>query len=282
MVNFITIHSRTTMKNHILTCVVCLVFALTHTNSFAQNQALFFKSFDDVKIHYEVIGQGKPVVLLHGFIVNSQMWKRGEVINELVKSGFQVINLDLRGNGLSDKPHTDIAFEKDAEIKDVMTLMKFLGHQKYYAVGYSRGAILVARLLTMDKNVSAAVMGGMGKGFTDPNWFRRRRFEDAFSGNAHLYPDLQGAINYAKTSGADTVVMRLLQKYQPTATEKKLKKVKKPVLVICGDEDKDNGNAEDLAKLFPNATLSIVKGNHNNAHATKEFAESVAKFLKGN
>jgi pimeloyl-ACP methyl ester carboxylesterase len=219
-------------------------------------------------------------VLLHGFIVNSQMWKRGELIKALSQNGFQVINIDLRGNGQSDKSHADKAYAKDAEIKDIIGLMKFLGHKKYHAVGYSRGAILTAKLLTMDKNVASAVMGGMGKDFTDPQWTRRKKMEEAFSGKAYLYPELQGAVNYAKTSGADTVVMRLLQTYQPTATEKQLQKVKKPILIICGDEDRDNGNAEDLAKLLPNATLRIVKGNHNNTHATKEFAENIVSFLK--
>jgi pimeloyl-ACP methyl ester carboxylesterase len=261
----------------------CFLFFLTLPNTcFSQDRSPLFKSFDGTQIHYEIVGQGKPVVLLHGFIVNSQMWKRGALIIELVNAGFQVVNVDLRGNGLSDKPYEDIAYKKDAEVKDIMLLMKHLGHEKYAAIGYSRGAILVGKLLAMDKNVKAAVMGGMGKGFTDPNWSRRRNFEQAFSGKAHLYPELQSAVNYAKTSGADTVVMRLLQKHQPTTSEKKLKKVKQPVLVICGEEDKDNGNPADLAKLFPNATLSIVKGNHNNTHATKEFAESIVNFLKKN
>ena len=262
--------------------LLCVCLSFLSNFCFAQDRNPLFKSFDGTQIHYEITGQGKPVVLLHGFIVNSQMWKRGLLITELVNAGYQVINIDLRGNGLSDKPHEDAAYKNDSEIKDIIMLMKHLGHEKYDVVGYSRGAILVAKLLTMDRNVKAAVMGGMGTGFTDPNWHRRRNFEQAFSGKAHLFPELQGAINYAKTSGADTVVMRLLQTYQPTTSEKKLKKVKIPILVICGDEDKDNGKPEDLAKLLPNATLSIVKGNHNNTHATKEFAESIVSFLKKN
>ncbi len=270
------------MKKVIIHFLLVLVFCVYAPLGFAQERQPLFKSFDGTQIHYEVQGKGRPVLLLHGFIVNSTMWKRGALITSLVEAGFEVINVDLRGNGLSDRPHALSAYENDAELKDVIALMKHLGHTKYDVVGYSRGAILVARLLTIDKNIKAAVMGGMGTDFTNPQWARRKMFEEAFAGKAHLYPETQGAINYAKTSGADTLVMSLLQKFQPVTTQKQLKKVKKPVLVIAGDEDKDNGNAADLAKLFPNATLSIVKGNHNNTAATPAFAESIVKFLKEN
>lgn len=267
------------MKIYLISLLLMMSF-ISYNSLIAQDRQPLFKSFDGTQIHYEVQGKGFPVVLLHGFIVNSGMWKRGSLITALVEAGFQVINVDLRGNGLSDKPHELAAYTNDAELKDIMALTKHLGIKKYNVVGYSRGAILVARLLTLDKNINAAVMGGMGKDFTDPTWARPKMFEELFSGKAHLYPELQGALNYAKTSGADTLVMALLQKAQPFSTQKQLKKVKKPVLVIAGDEDKDNGNAADLAELLPNATLSTVKGNHNNTANTAAFAESIVKFLK--
>ncbi len=110
-----------------------------------------FISFDGTRIHYDILGEGKPVVLLHGFISNSESWKRAPVRQALVDAGFKVITLDLRGNGLSDKPHGAEAYERNAELKDVLSLLKFLGVDTYDVVGYSRGAILTAKLLTMDE-----------------------------------------------------------------------------------------------------------------------------------
>ena len=70
----------------------------------------------------------------------------------------------MRGNGNSDKPHDSTAYDNDAEAKDIMLLMHRLKIKQYSAVGYSRGSIITARLLVLDKRVMNAVMGGMGVG----------------------------------------------------------------------------------------------------------------------
>jgi len=130
--------------------------------SFAQTDSGYFSSFDRTKIYYEVHGDGFPVLLVHGFIVNSNSWRHTPLFDSLQAQGFKVILVDLRGNGKSDKPHTDKAYANDAEAKDIMLLLKHLHIKNYYAVGYSRGSIITARLLALDKNLQRAVMGGMG------------------------------------------------------------------------------------------------------------------------
>lgn len=251
--------------------------------TFAQNESeALFTSFDGTKIHYEIKGEGFPVVLVHGFMSNSNSWKRGALIPALVKEGFKVITLDLRGNGLSDKPHSLAAYEDNAEINDIMALMKHLGFKKYDLVGYSRGAILTARQLILDKHIHKAVVGGVGADFTDSNWARRKMFAEAFSGKAHLYPETKGAIESAKRNGVDTLVMGFLQKVQPATTPAQLAKVKKQVLVIAGDQDLDNGNPAELAKLLPKSTLKTVPGNHGNTSQSEAFAKEVIVFLKKN
>ena len=138
------------------------------TNAAADSGA-YFRSFDGTKIYYEVRGSGETVLLVHGFIVNGQSWKRTELYKDLLIAGYKVIILDQRGNGFSDKPHDSTAYDNDAEAKDIMALMKLLKIKKYSAVGYSRGSIIVSRLLVMDKRIKKGVMGGMGAEFTNPN-----------------------------------------------------------------------------------------------------------------
>src|SRR5947207_8850587 len=133
----------------------------------------YFSSFDKIKNYYEVKGTGKPVLLIHGFTGKGTDWKTKPLYDSLVRNGFKVITADLRGNGLSDKPHDPSAYANDAEAKDLIGLMKYLGIKKYEAVGYSRGSIILARLLIMDKNLTRAVIGGMGADFTNPMWPRR-------------------------------------------------------------------------------------------------------------
>jgi len=237
-----------------------------------------FKSFDGTQLHYDIIGEGKPVVLLHGFISNSESWKRAPVRQDLANAGFKVVMLDLRGNGLSDRPHAAEAYRDNAELKDVIALMKHLGLTNYDVVGYSRGAILTAKLLTMDKQVRRAVMGGISVDFSDPNWFRRRNFYEALT-KPGSHPELQAAVDNAKKSGADTLILARLQEFQPVTSKAELAKIKIPVLVVNGDQDKDNGDPQTLVDAVPGSRLVIVPGNHGGAMRTPEFSKAVVEFL---
>jgi pimeloyl-ACP methyl ester carboxylesterase len=238
----------------------------------------FFTSFDNTKIYYEVKGKGKPIVLVHGFIVNSQSWKKTALYQDLLDKGYKVIILDSRGSGFSDKPHDEDAYDQDAEARDIMALMKHLQIKKYSAVGYSRGSIIVSRLLVLDKKINKAVLGGMGADFTNPEWPRRILFYKALSGEP--VKELENAVNYVKAQGLDQQALAHLQKKQPSTSKEELAAIHKPVLVICGDKDSDNGSAKELAGLFKKSTYAIVPGDHNNASRTKEFSTGIISFLE--
>ena len=53
-----------------------------------------------------------------------------------------------------------------------------------------------------------------------------------------------------------------------------------PVLVVAGDQDKDNGALQELAELLPHATLSIVTGDHNTTSRKALVAKEVLAFVK--
>lgn len=105
------------------------IFLLIATSSQAQPDTIAIKfpvgsgylsSFDGTKIFYEVRGKGKPVLLVHGFIVNGNSWKKTSLYKDLLSNGYKVILLDMRGNGKSDKPHDSTAYDNDAEARDIM------------------------------------------------------------------------------------------------------------------------------------------------------------------
>ena len=162
--------------------------------------------------------------------------------------------------------------------KILCLLLKHLNIKNYYAVGYSRGSIITARLLVLDKNLQRAVLGGMGSDFTNPNWQRRINFYHALA--ADTVPELHAWFRMCKKQGLDQQALALLQKYQPSTPKEVLQKIKTPVLVIHGTEDVDNGSADELASLFPNAEKAVCPGDHNHASATPEFASAVLNFLK--
>ena len=267
--------------------LLLVIFSLvTNGIAFAQQDAEissikidsgYFKSFDNTRIYYEVRGEGEPILLVHGFIVNSSNWKRTSLYTDLLKAHFKVILLDLRGNGKSDHPHVSDAYANDAEAKDIMGLLKYLKVDRYKAVGYSRGSIITARLLVLDKKLTKAVLGGMGTGFTDPNWERPRQIYEALSGKdiAEFEPMKENI----RKNNLDSVALAFMQKHQPATVPTELGKLEQPILIISGDQD-NFSSAESLSKMIKHSQLVSVPGTHNTASSTPAFSEAVIKFLK--
>jgi pimeloyl-ACP methyl ester carboxylesterase len=267
------------MNRFTQTSLVLFTGIMLHTTALAQKDLSgYFSSFDKARIYYEVKGNGKPVLLIHGFTGQGSNWKTKPIYDSLLASGFTVIIADLRGNGLSDKPHEPEAYANDAEAKDLMGLLKYLGIKKYEAVGYSRGSIILARLLVLDKNITRAVMGGMGADFTNPLWPRRIGLYEAL-----MYDSIKGYDDFRKriiTAGLDRLALAYQQKEQPSTSKEALSKLKQRVLILCGDKDEDNGRAQELQQLIPGSLFVTVPGDHGSAAGTKEFAREVLLFLK--
>src|ERR1700749_357634 len=116
------------MKKSLITAIFCLlILSVTRLQAQSANSnGSFYTSFDNTKIYYEVKGEGYPVILIHGFSGTGQGWKNCAVYNDLLTAGYKVILIDQRGNGQSDKPHTDEGYSNDAEAKDIMGLATFL------------------------------------------------------------------------------------------------------------------------------------------------------------
>ena len=239
----------------------------------------YFQSFDNSRIAYEDLGDGTPILLIHGFISSGSSWGNGSLKQSLLNQGYRVIIPDLRGNGDSDKPLNSTYYANDAEIKDLISLIDHLELDSYMAIGYSRGSIVLAKLLTQDIRIAKAVLGGMGADFTNPNWDRRLMFAKAFAGTAPLNETTKGAVNYAKSINANLEILSHLQTYQPITSIDELQKIEIPTLVIAGDEDTDNGSPQELANHLPNSQLTIIPGDHNNTHKTSAFASEILDFL---
>jgi len=259
--------------------LILLIGIIVPFTALAQkDSAGFFYSFDKAKVYYEVKGAGKPLLLIHGYTGKGSDWKKKPLYDSLVAGGFKVIIADLRGNGLSDKPHEPEAYANDAEAKDLMGLLKYLGIKKYEAVGYSRGSIILARLLVLDKNLTRAVIGGMGADFTNPLWPRRIGIYEAL-----MYDSVKGYDEFRKRiakDGLDRLALAYQQKEQPSTSKEALAKLKQKVMIICGDEDADNGRGQDLQQLIPQSVFVSVPGNHGSAWGTTAFAKEVLAFLK--
>jgi pimeloyl-ACP methyl ester carboxylesterase len=220
------------------------------------------------------------VVLIHGFSGTSQGWKSGKLYGDLLAAGYKVIVMDLRGNGRSDKPHTDSAYANNAEARDIVGLVSYLKVKSYDVVGYSRGSIIASSLMVMDKRVNRTVMGGMGDAYTDTQWPRRIHAYKALMGDTSFH-DVDGMVNYIHSQHFDVIPLALQQKYQPSTSPRQLSGIKKPVLIIRGTEDKEDNNSETaLQKMIPGSQLTYVPGDHNAASKNKQFSDAVLQFIK--
>jgi len=94
---------------------------------------------DDVHMNYVSGGSGLPILLLHGYPQTHVMWHK---IAEQLAEKFTVVASDLRGYGDSGKPPTDefhTPYSKRQTAADQVQLMKYLGFDAFYLVGYDRG-----------------------------------------------------------------------------------------------------------------------------------------------
>ena len=101
---------------------------------------------DGVSLRVRTGGDGPPVVLLHGHPRTHTTWHR--VAPLLVVAGHTVVCPDLRGYGRSTKPPTTddhAPYSKRAMARDVVALMRGLGHERFAVVGHDRGSYVALR-----------------------------------------------------------------------------------------------------------------------------------------
>lgn len=241
-----------------------------------------FASFDGVEIAWAEMGEGRPVVLIHGYFSDAQTnWIKYGHAAKVAALGRRVIMPDLRAHGSSARPHDAAAYPPDALAKDGMALIAHLGLTDYDLGGYSLGARTAVRMVTMGATPGRLVLSGMGlEGLLDTG--RRaahfRRILTNLGSFERGSPEWM-AEAFLKTTGGDPVaLLGILDTFVDTSREE-LAAIRQPVLVLAGQEDDDNGSHAALANLLPDARLIETPGNHMSAVVKKELGDVIAGFL---
>lgn len=112
----------------------------------------FFKTVDNVSLFYNDWGTGRPVVLIHGWPLNSDFWEPQSIY--LAANGFRVVAYDRRGFGRSEQPWT--GYDYDTLADDLDALMQHLDLHDATLVGFSMGGGEVARYLSRHGAVRVA------------------------------------------------------------------------------------------------------------------------------
>ena len=102
---------------------------------------------DGVGIEYEVTGEGRPALLLHGFPDSGRLWRHQ--VPALAEAGFQVVVPDLRGYGRSGKPEGTEAYSLPLLAQDVMAILADLDIAQAHVVGHDWGAGLAWALASL-------------------------------------------------------------------------------------------------------------------------------------
>ncbi len=94
-----------------------------------------------VRIHYQVEGKGAPLVLQHGYTSSIEA-VRNLGYPRYLEDSYQVILIDARGHGSSDKPHTPEAYGLEKSVGDVLAALDELDIKKVHFFGYSMGGMI--------------------------------------------------------------------------------------------------------------------------------------------
>lgn len=248
----------------------------------SDSEVRYWTASDGIELAYHELGEGKSVILLHGLFSDARMnWIKFGHAERIAARGFRVIMPDLRAHGLSARPHEPEYYPRGILARDLRELVIRLQLTDFDLGGFSLGARTTVEGVGEGLCPSRAILGGAGlEGLR--HWERRKHFFlDAIElfdrvprGDPHWL-----SIQFMKSQKIDRVASALLLESFEDAFMDWLQAFTMPTLVVCGSEDDDNGSAEELANILPNAVFEEVPGTHMSSVTKPEFGEAIANFL---
>jgi non-heme chloroperoxidase len=262
-----------------------------------------------IELHYEDVGAGKPVVLIHGWPLSGRSWENQ--VPALVGAGFRVITYDRRGFGASSQPWN--GYDYDTFAADLDVLLRYKDLRDVTLVGFSMGGGEVARYIgrygteRIAKAVFTAAVtpfllktsdnpeGGLDEaaiaGFKAGVVGDRIAFLDQFSkgffsaGGELRVSEAQRryALDIAALASPKGT-LDCVSAFGRTDFRADLKKITVPTLVIHGDQDAIvplEVSGKRTAAAIPGARLVVVKGGPHGLLAShpKEVNAALLSFL---
>jgi pimeloyl-ACP methyl ester carboxylesterase len=241
-----------------------------------------FTGFGGADLAWRELGEGRPVVLLHGFFSSAERnWFTPGIAAGLAAAGFRAIAPDCRGHGRSAAPTEPADWPPDVMAADVEALIAQLGLVDYDLVGYSMGGRTAARVMARGARPRRCVLGGMGDTGVMEAGPRAEAFEDAIRhGDAAADPLMGKAIHrmMAAEGLQPAAMLGVLAAFAPT-TREDLARVPTPTLAILGEDDHDNGSVDALSRIMPACTPLRLPGEHAGVVASPAFLEALVAFL---
>jgi 3-oxoadipate enol-lactonase len=256
---------------------------------------------NDIKVNYQVKGEGEPIVLIHGGSASIMHWIYQ--IPELSKR-FKVTVYDVRGHGKSDKPKQEYSIELFSE--DLSELLKELKVEKAHIIGHSLGGMIAQQFALSFPNrvlslVLAASLCSVSKRFESllDNWIliaEKLGMEAVFSQfvlwstNDRIYARNTDFIEilkaqYLKDNDQVHAFVSVLKAVKKFDVIDQLQKIKKPTLVVVGDFDilTPPEYSEVIKDNIVNSDFIVIEGaahTLNFIEDGKPFNKAVLEFIR--
>jgi pimeloyl-ACP methyl ester carboxylesterase len=235
---------------------------------------------DGVQLAYRMMGSGRPLLLLHGYVSTATTnWIRYGHAELLASRGFEVIMPDLRGHGDSARPHSAAAYPADVLTSDALELVSHLGLTDYDVGGYSLGGRTVIRMMVRGATPARAVVCGVGLGDVVAAAERTAYYRRVLGG---LGTFARGSAEwqveaFLRTVGGDPEALLLLLDSWVDTPLSDVEAVSVPTAVVIGTED--DRDARELADALPVSTYTEIPGTHMGAVTKPELGETIAAAL---
>lgn len=221
-----------------------------------------YSQINGINMYYEIYGEGKSLVLLHGGGSTIET-SFGRIIN-LFSKERQLICVELQAHGRTGDRDSEISFEQDAD--DVATLLKNLNIEKADVLGFSNGGNTALQMAIrhphiINKTISASPL--LKRDGTFPQFWEFMK-RGTFEQMPQHYKDA-----FLKVNPDSAKLMNMFQKCANRMInlkdfpDEEIKSIKSPVLIINGDSDvASSDHVVAMSKLIPKCKLAIIPGGH--------------------
>ena len=239
-----------------------------------------------VRIHYQVEGEGPPLVLQHGFSNSLEGWYDTGYVHAL-QHDFQLILIDARGHGASDKPHDPEAYALQWRAGDIVTILDQLHIAKAHFFGYSMGGWIGFGLAQYTpERFHALIIGGSHPYARSMNHQRQALRKGIEQGREAFAADIEvlyGPLTPQRKARAlaNDLEALLAVAQDRSSLEAMLPTMFMPCLLFAGEADPVYPAVRECVKQMPNVTFfSLPDLGHVEAMARSDLVlPHITKFL---
>lgn len=239
-----------------------------------------------IRIHYQVEGEGPPLVIQHGFTDSMETWYEVGYV-DMLKSDYRLILVDARGHGHSEKPHDPDAYETAVMVGDVVAVLDALHVPRTHFLGYSMGGgIGFGMARYAPERLDSLIIGGSHP-FERPRESYDQRLQTLQRGTAAIPETWDAPVTPAirarlLANDLEACIAFTKKRRESPGLEEVLPTMQMPCLLYAGEADGTYAAVQECSTRLPRGTFVSFPGlNHVETLFHSELVvPQVQKFLQ--